>query len=47
MKKIDIKDIKKSVSEGQIRVHVNTYGFVQLIDTETGEMVVIGRAGED
>lgn len=47
MKKIDIKDIKKSVSEGQIRVHVNMYGFVQLIDAETGEMVVIGRAGED
>lgn len=47
MRKIDISDIRKEAKEGKLRVHVNVYGYIQIIDVETGEMVVIGNMGGD
>lgn len=42
-----LAQLKQAIREGRIRVHVNLHGYIQLIDTVTGEMVVIGNIGGD
>ena len=40
-----LEELRKAVKEGRIKVHANSYGYIQLISTETGEKVVIGNIG--
>ena len=40
-----LEELRKAVKEGRIRVNTNSYGYIQLINTETGEMIVIGNIG--
>jgi hypothetical protein len=40
-----LEELRKAVKEGRIRVNTNSYGYIQLINTETGEKVVIGNIG--
>ena len=40
-----LEELRKAVKEGRIKVHTNSYGYIQLIDTETGIMIVIGNIG--
>lgn len=40
-----LEKLKQAVEEGRIRVNTNSYGYIQLINTETGEKVVIGNIG--
>ena len=40
-----LEKLRKAVKEGRIKVHTNSYGYIQLINTETGEKVVIGNIG--
>ena len=37
--------LKQYMNDGKIKVNVNSYGYIQLINTETGEKVVIGNIG--
>jgi len=40
-----LEQLRKAVKEGRIKVHTNSYGYIQLINVETGEKVVIGNIG--
>ena len=40
-----LEQVWKAVKEGRIKVHTNLHGYIQLINTETGEKVVIGNIG--
>ena len=40
-----LEELRKAVKEGRIKVHTNLYGYIQTINTETGEKVVIGNIG--
>ena len=40
-----LEELRKAVKEGRIKVHTNRHGYIQLIDTETGIMIVIGNIG--
>ena len=40
-----LEELRKAVKEGRIKVHTNQHGYIQLINTETGEKVVIGNIG--
>ena len=40
-----LKQLRKAVKDGKIKVHTNLHGYIQLINTETGEKVVIGNIG--
>ena len=40
-----LEELRKAVKEGRIKVHTNLYGYIQLINAETGEKVVIGNIG--
>ena len=37
--------LKQYMNDGKIKVNVNSYGYIQLINVETGEKVVIGNIG--
>lgn len=40
-----LEELRKAVKEGKIKVNTNLHGYIQLINTETGEKVVIGNIG--
>ena len=40
-----LKQLRKAVKDGKIKVNTNLYGYIQLINVETGEKVVIGNIG--
>ena len=40
-----LKELRKAVKEGHIKVHTNQHGYIQLINVETGEKIVIGNIG--
>ena len=40
-----LEELRKAVKDGRIKVHTNLYGYIQLINAETGEKVVIGNIG--
>ena len=40
-----LKELRKAVKDGRIKVHTNSYGYIQLIDAKTGKKVVIGNIG--
>ena len=40
-----LEELRKAVKDGRIKVHTNLYGYIQLIDIETGIMIVIGNIG--
>ena len=40
-----LEQVWKAVKEGRVKVHTNSYGYIQLINVETGEKVVIGNIG--
>ena len=40
-----LEQVWKAVMTGRIKVYVNLHGYIQLINTETGEKVVIGNIG--
>ena len=40
-----LQELRKAVKEGRIVVHTNLHGYIQLINAETGEKVVIGNIG--
>ena len=40
-----LEQVWKAVKDGKIKVNTNSYGYIQLINTETGEKVVIGNIG--
>ena len=40
-----MEQVWKAVMTSRIKVHVNLHGYIQLINTETGEKVVIGNIG--
>ena len=40
-----LEELREAVREGRIKVHTNLHGYIQLINTETGEKVVIGNIG--
>ena len=40
-----LEQLRKAVKDGKIKVHTNLHGYIQLINTETGEKVVIGNIG--
>lgn len=40
-----LEELRKAVKDGKIKVHTNLHGYIQLINTETGEKVVIGNIG--
>lgn len=42
-----LEQVWKAVKDGRIKVNTNSYGYIQLIDTETGAMIVIGNIGGD
>lgn len=40
-----LEALRKAVKDGKIKVNTNSYGYIQLINVETGEVVVIGNIG--
>ena len=40
-----LEELWKAVKDGKIKVNTNRYGHIQLIDIETGTMIVIGNIG--
>ena len=40
-----LEELRKAVKDGKIKVNTNLHGYIQLINTETGEMIVIGNIG--
>ena len=40
-----LEELRKAVKDGKIKVNTNLYGYIQLINVETGEMIVIGNIG--
>ena len=40
-----LEELRKAVKDGRIKVHTNSYGYIQLINVETGEIIVIGNIG--
>ena len=42
-----LEELRKAVKDGRIKVHTNLYGYIQLINTDNGEKVVIGNIGGD
>jgi len=40
-----LEELRKAVKDGHIKVHTNRNGYIQLINVETGEKVVIGNIG--
>lgn len=40
-----LEELRKAVKDGKIKVHTNLHGYIQLINTETGEKIVIGNIG--
>lgn len=40
-----LEQLRKAVLDGKIKVNTNRYGHIQLIDIETGTMIVIGNIG--
>ena len=40
-----LEQLRKAVLDGKIKVNTNRYGYIQLIDIETGTMIVIGNIG--
>lgn len=40
-----LQELRKAVKEGRIVVRTNLHGYIQLINAETGEKVVIGNIG--
>ena len=40
-----LEELRTAVKEGRIKVHTNLHGYIQLINVETGEKVVIGNIG--
>ncbi len=42
-----LEQLRKAVKDGRIKVHTNLYGYIQLIDAETGKKTVIGNIGGD
>ena len=40
-----LEQVWKAVMTGRIKVHVNLHDYIQLINVETGEKVVIGNIG--
>lgn len=40
-----LEQLREAVKDGEIKVHTNRHGYIQLIDVETGEKVVIGNIG--
>ena len=42
MRKIDINEIRQAVKDGKLSIWVNSYGYIQLKDNETGERVCLG-----
>ena len=40
-----LEELRKAVKDGKIKVHTNLHSYIQLINTETGEKVVIGNIG--
>ena len=40
-----LEQLRKAVKDGKIKVNTNLYGYIQLINVETGEKVVIGNIG--
>ena len=42
-----LEELRKAVKDGKIKVNTNRHGYIQLINVETGEKVVIGNIGGD
>ena len=40
-----LEQLRKAVKDGKIKVNTNRHGYIQLINVETGEKVVIGNIG--
>ena len=40
-----LEELRKAVKDGKIKVNTNRHGYIQLINVETGEMIVIGNIG--
>ena len=40
-----LEELREAVKDGKIKVNTNLYGYIQLINVETGEKVVIGNIG--
>ena len=40
-----LEELREAVKEGRVKVHTNSYGYIQLIDVKTGKKVVIGNIG--
>ena len=40
-----LEQLRKAVKDGKIKVNTNLHGYIQLINVETGEKVVIGNIG--
>ena len=40
-----LEQLRKAVKDGKIKVNTNRHGYIQLINTETGDKVVIGNIG--
>ena len=40
-----LEELRKAVKDGKIKVHTNRHGYIQLINVETGEKIVIGNIG--
>ena len=40
-----MEQVWKAVKDGKIKVNTNRHGYIQLINVETGEKVVIGNIG--
>ena len=38
-----LEELRKAVKDGRIKIHTNSYGYIQLINVETGEKIVIGN----
>ena len=40
-----LEELRKALKDGKIKVNTNLHGYIQLINVETGEKVVIGNIG--
>jgi len=40
-----LEELREAVKDGKIKVNTNQHGYIQLINAETGEKVVIGNIG--
>ena len=40
-----LEELREAVKDGKIKVNTNRHGYIQLINAETGEKVVIGNIG--